>query len=80
MEFLKILTTKSEPTSKRVPVRLRNSIQKASAAKQRKNKKLAKKVQQMHDHEELVLNIVGSHMAVQDKEGPGNSQPFPIQR
>ncbi|KAF1915249.1 nucleolar GTP-binding protein 2 [Ampelomyces quisqualis] len=32
-----------KPKSKRVPVRLRNKIEKASAAKQRKNKKLAKK-------------------------------------
>jgi hypothetical protein len=75
-----MLTTKSEPTSKRVPVRLRNSIQKASAAKQRKNKKLAKKVQQMRDHERPVLMSIGSDMAIQDKEGPGHSQPFPIQR
>jgi hypothetical protein len=33
-----------KPTSKRVPVRLRHKIEKASAAKQRKNRKLAKKV------------------------------------
>ncbi|KAF2401428.1 hypothetical protein EJ06DRAFT_581564 [Trichodelitschia bisporula] len=32
-----------KPKSKRVPVRLRNKIEKASAAKQRKNRKLAKK-------------------------------------
>jgi nuclear GTP-binding protein len=34
----------SEPKSKRVPVRLRHKIEKASANKQRKAKKLAKKV------------------------------------
>jgi hypothetical protein len=34
-----------EPTSKRQPVRLRHKIEKASAAKQRKAKKDAKKVQ-----------------------------------
>lgn len=33
-----------EPTSKRTPVRLRHKIEKASAAKQRKQRKLAKKV------------------------------------
>jgi nuclear GTP-binding protein len=38
-----ILIEKTEPKSKRVSVRLRNSIQKASAAKQKKGRKLAKK-------------------------------------
>lgn len=36
--------TKPEPKSKRVPVRLRHKIEKASAAKQKKARKLAKKV------------------------------------
>jgi hypothetical protein len=39
-----VLTAVIEPKSKRVPVRLRNKIEKHSAAKQRKVKKLAKKV------------------------------------
>jgi hypothetical protein len=39
-----MLTAAIEPKSKRVPVRLRNKIEKHSAAKQRKQKKLAKKV------------------------------------
>jgi nuclear GTP-binding protein len=38
-----LLTRNLEPTSKRVSVRLRHSVAKASAAKQRKGKKLAKK-------------------------------------
>ena len=38
------LLTITEPQSKRVPVRLRHRIEKASAAKQRKAKKQAKKV------------------------------------
>lgn len=39
-----ILIANLEPKSKRVPVRLRNKIEKASAAKQRKARKQAKKV------------------------------------
>jgi nuclear GTP-binding protein len=39
-----VLTHIVEPKSKRVPVRLRHKIEKASAAKQKKAKKLAKKV------------------------------------
>ena len=42
-----VLTPAAEPKSKRVPVRLRHKIEKASAAKQKKAKKLAKKVQQL---------------------------------
>jgi hypothetical protein len=38
--------TDIEPISKRVPVRLRNKIQKKSAAKQRKNRKIEKNVRQ----------------------------------
>jgi nuclear GTP-binding protein len=38
-----LLIRNLEPTSKRVSVRLRHSVAKASAAKQRKGKKLAKK-------------------------------------
>jgi len=38
-----MLTLGAEPKSKRTPVRLRHNIQKASAAKQRKQRKLAKK-------------------------------------
>jgi len=37
-----VLTRHAEPKSKRTPVRLRHKIQKASAAKQRKQRKLAK--------------------------------------
>ncbi|RMZ69028.1 Delta-1-pyrroline-5-carboxylate dehydrogenase mitochondrial [Pyrenophora seminiperda CCB06] len=40
---MKLLTEILEPKSKRVPVRLRHKIEKASAAKQKKAKKLAKK-------------------------------------
>ena len=36
----------TEPKSKRTPVRLRHKIEKASAAKQRKQRKLAKAVRQ----------------------------------
>jgi nuclear GTP-binding protein len=38
-----LLTRIVEPKSKRVPVRLRNKIKKASAAKQRKQRRFAKK-------------------------------------
>jgi hypothetical protein len=44
------LIINAEPKSKRVPVRLRNKIEKASAAKQRKAKKLAKKVGSVRKH------------------------------
>lgn len=39
-----------EPKSKRVPVRLRNKIEKKSAEKQRKAKKAAKKVCMMRKY------------------------------
>lgn len=42
--FEKSLTEFVEPKSKRQPVRLRHKIEKASAQKQKKAKKLAKKV------------------------------------
>lgn len=41
--LVSLLMISAEPKSKRVPVRLRNKIEKSSAAKQRKAKKLAKK-------------------------------------
>lgn len=40
-----VLIRYAEPKSKRQPVRLRHKIEKASAQKQKKAKKLAKKVQ-----------------------------------
>jgi nuclear GTP-binding protein len=43
LRYSQLLTTRAEPTSKRTTTRLRNKIVKASAAKQRKNRKLAKK-------------------------------------
>lgn len=42
--YVTSLIATPEPKSKRVPVRLRNKIEKASAAKQRKARKQAKKV------------------------------------
>ena len=70
----------SEPQSKRVPVRLRHKIEKASAAKQRKAKKEAKKVQQSNLPEvALVLSIIEPAMALQDQERPWNSKPLPFQ-
>lgn len=41
---LRSLRKIAEPKSKRTPVRLRHKIEKASAAKQRKQRKLAKSV------------------------------------
>jgi hypothetical protein len=74
-----ILTGNLEPKSKRVPVRLRHKIEKASAAKQRKEKKAAKKVQQPRNNSRLVLTHTEPGMAIQVKEGSGHSQPFPLQ-
>lgn len=47
----------TEPKSKRVPVRLRHKIEKASAAKQRKEKKIAKKVQHARQFDDHALII-----------------------
>ena len=41
---VEIMLIQTEPKSKRTPVRLRHKIEKAGAAKQRKQRKLAKKV------------------------------------
>ena len=51
----KYLTSCTEPKSKRQPVRLRHKIEKASAQKQKKAKKLAKKVSLLHTSYETSL-------------------------
>ena len=68
-----VLTVREEPKSKRVPVRLRNKIEKASAAKQRKAKKLAKKVRQMCDSRDPVLIYIEPRMAIENEKGPWHS-------
>lgn len=75
-----MLTLTSEPKSKRVTVRLRHRIEKASAAKQRKAKKQAKKVQRTSPSVILKYShALESRMAVEAKEGPGNPESFPFQ-
>lgn len=70
-----------EPKSKRQPVRLRHRIEKASAQKQKKAKKLAKKVLQLAPMPLYGTNIsLEPGMALQGKEGSWNSKPVPVQR
>lgn len=75
-----LLTFCIEPKSKRVPVRLRNKIEKASAAKQRKAKKAAKKVCRSRIVQERILKLMlEPGMAIQDEERPRDPEPVPIQ-
>ena len=69
--------------SKRTPTRLRAKIQKASAAKQRKMRKLAKKVRfelpSVQTFLVLIYNSVGSNMAIENQEGSRHSEPLSVQ-
>jgi len=71
----------SEPKSKRVPVRLRHSIEKASAAKQRKVRKLAKKVGNADILTvQCIYIVIEPRMAIETKERPRYSEFISIQR
>lgn len=79
-----------KPTSKRGTTRLRHKIEKASAAKQRKDKKLAKKVgnslyissswsRPCTLADVFILLHTEPRMALQDQEGSWYPKPVPLQ-
>lgn len=76
-----------KPKSKRVSTRLRHKIEKASTAKQRKERKLAKKVCSfvyciqgsylVHDTDSI--SLIEPRMAIKSQEGSRYPQSVPVQ-
>src|ERR1700733_13728992 len=67
--------------SKRTPVRLRHRIEKASAAKQRKQRKAAKNVQKPPTIARPQANFcIEPRVEVETKEGPRHTKSISLQR